>query len=240
MRTENGNRREWFRRAALAGAGMVATGAHLPTALAASREKEVEANEDLMREHGVLRRALLVYRAAAARLASDPAKVPVDALARTATLFRSFGEDYHERKLEERFIFPAVRKLTGPVAAYPDILQTQHERGRQLTDYVLQVTRHGNIAGGNVTPLARALSAFELMYEHHTAREDTVVFTAWKDALSGKAYREMSEQFEQIEKRTFGHDGFDDAVKQIGAIEARMGLSDIAQFTMPPPPVGAT
>ena len=32
------------------------------------------------------------------------------AIARTAKLFRSFGEDYHERKLEEAYIFPAYEK----------------------------------------------------------------------------------------------------------------------------------
>ena len=157
-------------------------------------------------------------------------------LARTAQLFRTFGEDYHERRLEEKFIFPVVRKVKGPAAAYPDVLQTQHDRGRELTDYVLRVTRHGKIARSNAAPLARALGAFELMYEHHTAREDTIVFTAWKDALSDKAYEEMSEQFETIEQRMFGHDGFEDAVLRIGAIEAQMGLDDISRFTMSLPP----
>jgi hemerythrin-like domain-containing protein len=236
MNTEIQNRRQFFKMAAIAGSGMIAMGSGVSGAVAAEEEKEVEANEDLMREHGVLRRALLVYRAAADRLRSDPAKMPPDALAKTAKLFRTFGEDYHERKLEEKFIFPVVRKVKGPAATYPDVLQTQHDRGRKLTDYVLQVTQHGTIASGNILPLAQALSAFELMYEYHTAREDTIVFTAWKDALSDKAYKEMSEQFEQIEKQMFGHDGFEDAVRQIGAIESELGLSDIAQFTISPPP----
>jgi hemerythrin-like domain-containing protein len=198
--------------------------------------KDVGANEDLMREHGVLRRALLVYRAAAARLRTDPARVPADALAQTAHLFRTFGEDYHERKLEEEHIFPAVRKAKGPAASLVDVLLAQHERGRQLTDYVLRTTAQGRIAAGAALPLAQALDAFELMYEHHTAREDTVVFPAWKDALSGKAYEDMSERFEDIEKRMFGHDGFDDAVRRIAAIEARLGITELATFTMPAPP----
>ena len=200
------------------------------------KSKEVGATEDLMREHGVLRRALLVYRAAAARLRSDPARVPADALTQTAQLFRTFGEDYHERKLEEEHIFPAVRKAKGPAAAYVDVLHAQHDRGRQLTDYVLRATARGRIAGGNVLPLAQALEAFELMYEHHTAREDTIVFPAWKDALSGKAYDEMSARFEDIEKRMFGHDGFEDAVKRIATIETRLGIDDLARFTMAAPP----
>jgi hemerythrin-like domain-containing protein len=216
---------------------IVAAGGHAAaTAHSAEKDKEVGDNEDLMREHGVLRRALLVYRAAAARLRSDPAKVPVDALAQTAQLFRTFGEDYHERKLEEEHIFPAVRKAKGPAGALVDVLRAQHDRGRQLTDYVLRATGQGRIAGASVLPLAQALDAFELMYEHHTAREDTIVFPAWKDALSGKAYDEMSERFEDIEKRMFGHDGFEDAVKRIAAIETSLGIDDLARFTMPAPP----
>ncbi|HEX5512839.1 MAG TPA: hemerythrin domain-containing protein, partial [Gammaproteobacteria bacterium] len=147
-----------------------------------------------------------------------------------------FGEDYHERKLEEELIFPMVSKLDDPAAAYPVVLKQQHERGRELTDYVLQLTRQGSIPSGSTAQLARALNAFALMYEHHTAREDTVVFVAWKNALSDQAYRDMSEQFEQIERQTFGHDGFEDAVGQIAAIESEFGLSDIAQFTIAPPP----
>lgn len=205
-------------------------------AAAVEKEKTVTASEDLMREHGVLRRALLVYREAAGRLRNDASKVPADALMKTARLFRSFGEDYHERALEEKYIFPVVRKLKSPAAAYPDVLKKQHDRGREFTDYVMDVTRSGSIASNNAGPLAQALNAFELMYEHHTAREDTVVFVAWKDALSEKRYNELSDTFEQIERQFFGHDGFEDAVRQITAIESQFGLSDIAQFTIGPPP----
>src|SRR5215216_5902885 len=68
---------------------------------------EVTAPEDLMREHGVLRRALLVYTATAGKLRTNASAVSPDALQKTAKLFRTFGEDYHEKKLEETYIFPA-------------------------------------------------------------------------------------------------------------------------------------
>jgi hypothetical protein len=67
---------------------------------------EVTATEDLMREHGVLRRALLVYSETAAKLRNNPSSVAPDALQKTAQLFRVFGEEYHERRLEEAYIFP--------------------------------------------------------------------------------------------------------------------------------------
>jgi hemerythrin-like domain-containing protein len=64
----------------------------------------VTATEDLMREHGVLRRALLVYSAAAVNLRGNPSSISSDALQKIAKLFRAFGEEYHEKKLEEAYI----------------------------------------------------------------------------------------------------------------------------------------
>ena len=63
-----------------AGAGLVLAGAHNQIVQAAEAEadddgeKEVGAVEDLMREHGVLRRAILVYREAAVKLRAKPAE----------------------------------------------------------------------------------------------------------------------------------------------------------------------
>jgi hypothetical protein len=79
-------------------------------------------------------------------------------------LFRSFGEDYHEKKLEETHVFPTIKKTGGPAAAYVDILIAQHQRGREITDYVLAVTGKGAIGTGDAEPLARALDSVELMY----------------------------------------------------------------------------
>jgi hemerythrin-like domain-containing protein len=196
---------------------------------------EVTATEDLMREHGVLRRALLVYTAAATKLHSNPSSIPPDALQKTAKLFRAFGEEYHEKKLEEAYIFPAVKQAGGEAAIYPDILVTQHNRGREITDYIINVTQNAKL-GGNAEDLAKALDAFVLMYRNHAAREDTIIFPAWKQTLTDKQLDEMNDKFEDIEHEQFGEDGFEDAVKQISAIESSLGLADITQFTAPPPP----
>ena len=198
-------------------------------------EKDVTAAEDLMREHGILRRALIVYSEAAVRLRRNTAEVPPDALQKTAKLFRTFGEDYHEKQLEEAFIFPSVKKRGGEAARYSDILVTQHDRGRDITDYITSVANSPKI-GANAGRLAEALDAFDRMYETHAAHEDTIVFPAWKDAISNYEYKELSEKFEEIEHKTFGEDGFDDAVKQIAEIEGSLKMTDISQFTAPVPP----
>src|SRR5689334_24013429 len=102
-------------------------------------EEDVGAVEDLMREHGVLRRAILAFRASAGRLTAGQS-VDAQALHRTAQLFRSFGEEYHEKKLEEENIFPQVKKAGGAAAALVDVLLAQHRRGREIISYVLDAT----------------------------------------------------------------------------------------------------
>src|SRR4029077_6207950 len=110
-----------------------------------------------MREHGILRRALLVYSETALRLRKNPADVSPDALQKTANLFRNFGEDYHEKMLEEAYIFPKIKqKGSGDAGKYPDILIAQHVRGREITDHIISVT-NGAKLGANAPAFAETL-----------------------------------------------------------------------------------
>jgi hemerythrin-like domain-containing protein len=200
----------------------------------ADSEAEVTATEDLMREHGVLRRALLVYQESAMKL-RRAAVVPPEPLQKTAKLFRAFGEEYHEKKLEEVYIFPAVKKAGGAAGAYADVLIAQHQRGREITDFIIAAAAGPKISTGNVEEFAAALESLVRMYEHHAAIEDTVVFPAWKQTLNSSQLDEMNDKFEEIEHEQFGEDGFENALKQMSEIEQSLGLSDLAQFTAPAP-----
>ena len=199
----------------------------------ADGEGEVTANEDLMREHGVLRRILSAYREIAPKLAAGGAGVDAVALGQAATLFRTFGEHYHEQLLEEQHIFPIVRKAGGKGGGIVDTLLAQHQRGREITDFVLDRTKAGHIATGSGEELSRALTAFARMYEAHAAREDTIIFPAFKASIGPKAYDELGDRFEDIEKREFGGDGFDMALAKVERIEQALGVADLAAFTAP-------
>jgi hemerythrin-like domain-containing protein len=212
---------------------------HSRRARAAEREKEekeVEAAEDLMREHGVLRRALLVYSEAASRLLRSSAEIPISAIGETAALFRSFGEEYHERALEEKHVFPPLIAKGGAIASTAKTLTAQHQRGREITDYISAIVRKGRIAAPDVAAFAGTLVSFVRMYEHHAAIEDTIIFPAWKAVISEGQYRELSEQFEDLEHRMFGKDGFEDALERIGRIEQAFGLDNLEALTAPNPP----
>jgi len=214
-------------------------GAGSSSTAAASEPKEgdaddVSATEDLMREHGVIRRVLVIYRESAARLRAKATSFPPDALQRAATLMRAFGEDYHEKQLEEANIFPVLTKGGGPIAGTVDTLTAQHQRGREITEYVLAATKK-TIGAQSAEPLARSLEDFARMYEEHAAVEDTIVFPAWKKALSPKQLDEMGDRFEDIEKKTFGWDGFEDAVRQVVAIEKTLGIDLSGMMAAAPP-----
>jgi hemerythrin-like domain-containing protein len=240
----NSARREWLVGLSSLSAGVILLGCNRgepsqptkPGAKTTKAEPEVTATEDLMREHGVLRRALLVYQETASKL-RNASVIPPGPLQRTAQLFRDFGEEYHEKKLEEVYIFPAVKKAGGAAAAYADILIAQHQRGREITDFILATTSGAQIAGANLKPFATALESLVRMYEHHAAIEDTVVFPAWKETQSAEQLNEMNDKFEEIEHQQFGEDGFENALKQMIEIEQSLGLGDLAQFTAPAPPV---
>jgi hypothetical protein len=100
-------------------------------------EEEVSPAEDLMREHGVLKRVLLTYREALRRIAARQ-DLPPEPLADGARIIREFIEDYHE-KLEEDFLFPRFRKANVQVELV-EVLMQQHQAGRRLTDVTLRLS----------------------------------------------------------------------------------------------------
>jgi hemerythrin-like domain-containing protein len=54
--------------------------------------------------------------------------------------------------------------------------------------------------------LQNDLKAFVRMYAPHEAREDTVLFPALHEIVSQHEYDALGEEFERIERKTFGGD----------------------------------
>src|SRR6266496_6869349 len=122
-----------FSGAALAGVGLL-RGAETERK-SGEKEAEVGPPEDLMREHGVLKRVLLIYGEALRRLDAKQ-DFPPEALAEAAGIIRSLVEDYHE-KLEEDFLFPRFEKANQLVDLVK-VLREQHQAGRRVTDITLR------------------------------------------------------------------------------------------------------
>ena len=71
-------------------------------------EAEIPLTEDLMREHGLLNRVLLVYEEIIRRIDADE-NFSLSTLNNAVSIIKSFIEDYHE-KLEEDYLFPLFEK----------------------------------------------------------------------------------------------------------------------------------
>lgn len=191
--------------------------------------EEVLPVEDLMREHGVLRRILLIYGEAIRRLEKelelDPAVV-----ASSATLVRRFIEEYHE-KSEEDHVFPHFEQA-GKLVELVATLKEQHQAGRRVTASILELATAASLASDtNRQALVTRLRQFIRMYEPHAAREDTVLLPAFRSVVTPRQYDAYSELFEEQEHRLFGPQGFEDIVAQVGDLEARLDLADLRQFT---------
>ena len=224
-------RRTFIRAGLIAGASTFA-GAMLVRAATEKKneeEEEVSPAEDLMREHGVLKRVLLIYGEAIRRIDAN-ADLPPATVADSAKIIRSFIEDYHE-KLEEDFLFPRFRKA-GKLVDLVDVLFQQHQAGRRVTDATLQLATFQALENSDDRrKLADAMRQFIRMYNPHEAREDTVLFPAFRKIVSGHEYDSLGEDFEKKEHELFGQEGFEGMVDKVAGIEKKLAIYDLAQFT---------
>jgi len=196
-----------------------------------TEEKEIEVGppEDLMREHGVLKRVLLIYGEALRRLEAKQ-DFPPDALADAAGIIRSFIEDYHE-KLEEDFLFPRFEKANQLVDLVK-VLRTQHQAGRRVTDITMRFANLQSLKNDSErAQLIASMQQFIRMYNPHEAREDTVLFPAFRKIVSPHEFDSLGEDFEKKEDELFGEDGFEKVVDKVAGIEKHLGIYDLAQFT---------
>jgi hemerythrin-like domain-containing protein len=226
----NEPRRRWLRYTGLLIAGMAPLPAQRkPAAKKDEEDEDISPAEDLMREHGVLKRVLLIYREVINRIDSKR-DFPPDVVMSSAKLIRSFVEDYHE-KLEEDYLFPRFRKANKLVDLV-DVLKLQHQKGRILTDRTMQIaTAQALKDEGQRTNLRRLLHPFVRMYEPHEAREDTVLFPAFRKIVSKHEYDALGEEFEKKENQLFHGDGFEKNVDAVARLEKEIGIYDLAQFT---------
>jgi hemerythrin-like domain-containing protein len=227
--------------AGAAGTGVVLiSSAALGAGAAAKAENKTEKGEDipptedLMREHGVLRRILLVYDEAARRLATDDAPV-VGVVSSAAGLVRRFVESYHE-KLEEEFVLPKLEKA-GKLVDLAKVIRLQHTAGRKLTESILKGTKTGGKTGGKVASaeqrraIVADMQSFARMYAAHTAWEDTELFPVYRAQFTEAELDKLGEKFEEQEHKLLGASGFEGALKEVGDLEKALGIHDLAQFT---------
>jgi hemerythrin-like domain-containing protein len=216
-------RRDWLWKGGVASAALIIPAV---TGFALPEEVEVSPTEDLMREHGLLNRVLLIYEESARRL-SGKGDLDPRLLADAAGIIKNFIENYHE-KLEEDYLFPRFEKA-GKLTDLVAVLRQQHQAGRQVTSQIQQLATAKT--AGDRQKLTTAIAAFIRMYRPHEAREDTVLFPALHEIVSAHEFDALGDDFEKKEHELFGKEGFEGMVVKVGELEKQLGIFDLAKFT---------
>jgi hemerythrin-like domain-containing protein len=187
--------------------------------------------EDLMTEHGLLIRILLIYRHLLAGQASGR-PVPAGHAHDSALIIHDYIEAFHE-ELEEAYVFTRLMQA-GQLKPTVSTLLLQHARGRELTQLILAESGgNGSLPAAAAARVTSAMAAFVRMYEPHEAREDTVVYPAFRALLKPTEITDLGERFAELQTEQFGNDGFAAMVGRVAAIERALGIYDLAQFTPP-------
>ena len=225
------SRRQFLRQgSALAAAAALLGPAHLLAAeQKAAAEVGVTPTEDLMREHGVLRRIMLLFDDFGTRL-QGAADFPLEALTQATKIIRTFIQDYHEQD-EELQIFPSFAKA-GKMMDLLKVLLAQHRAGRKVIAAVEAQATPASLKGPAGREKIRGLLAsFNRMYRPHAAWEDTVLYPAFRSVISPKEFDALGDNFEDNEQKLFGKDGFEKIVAEVAGLEKQLGLYDLSQFT---------
>ena len=237
MTNEFGNRREFLTKTGIILTGAAAICSSINVGQAQEKTKmhqieDVSPPEDLMREHGVLRRILLIYDCIEGCLNCGK-EFPPEVLSNAANIIRKFVEEYHE-KLEEQHIFPRFEKA-GKLTELVKILKEQHKAGRLLTEYIKKSSAAAATLkeAGKRKELAEKIHFFSRMYRPHAAREDTILFPAFRSIVSVQEFDSLGESFEEQEDALFGEGGFEKVVAQVADLEKLLGIYELKQFTPP-------
>ena len=179
-------------------------------------EEAVTPPEDLMREHGVLDRVLLIYQAVLRNFDTKHDFDPV-VLTQSAEIVRDFIENYHEKSEEEQ-VFPRFRKA-GKMVDLVETLLAQHQAGRRVTATIIKLASNNPADGADRQALKKSMQSFIAMYRPHAAREDTDLFPKLRELVSAHEYDAMAEDFEKKEHQLFGDDGFEKMVDRVAKLE---------------------
>ncbi|HEY4170834.1 MAG TPA: hemerythrin domain-containing protein [Reyranella sp.] len=198
-----------------------------PTGKKSAESVPVTATEDLMREHGVVERLLLIYDTGIRRLGQGEDLDPT-ILTQTGETMRDFVHDYHEKNEEEQ-VFPHF-KTAGRMVELVTVLQAQHAACRKLTERVIDLAPKSG-SKEQRERMIQAMQATITMYRPHAAREDTDVFPTLRSLVTPNEFEQIGEALEKSETDKFGTDGFEKVVKKVEALEKRLGINDISQFT---------
>lgn len=185
--------------------------------------------EFLDREHGIFHRAIFIleeFRGGTdARMDLPPQLLQgaVDVLRRSVT-------DHHQ-KIEEKFIYSSL-DAAGKLGGLVGVLREQHEAAARLSEILGRLAADFSAKDlEKRRTLGSAIHLFGRMYRAHVAREETVLFPAFRQALAPRAYEDVNSRFLAANTQAWGTDGFDETIRRLAEYESELGIGDLSAFT---------
>jgi hemerythrin-like domain-containing protein len=215
------------RRSLLKSAAAAAAAAMAAPAFAQQRAMPMKTpGEDLMQEHGLVGRVILVYRRAI-ELAEANRFYHPDRVAAAAQIVSRVIHGHHEPE-EEEIMFPVLEKPVE-LNMLVSVLRGQHRAARALTARIgLEIADPGR-----KSQALQAMRDFIQMYEPHGAYENSIVYPAFRETVGPRRYAELSKLWADNERKLLG--SFGNYTTRLAGIEQALGLS-LADYTPPPPP----
>jgi hemerythrin-like domain-containing protein len=190
-------------------------------------EGGITATERLMRDSGVLLRILSVYEAGGRRLGGGE-DIESAIFTAAAETMRDFVHGYHEKQEEEQ-IFPRFKKA-GRMVELVDVMLAQHAAGQKLTVRILELAPK-SATKAERQAMIEAMQASSVLYRPHVARELTDLLPTLRTLVTPNEFDELSATLEKDESDKLGKEGFDKMAKKVEALEKRIGINDLSQFT---------
>lgn len=184
---------------------------------------EPSPTEDLMREHGLLDRILLIYEF---YLGQIHQLKPIDLalLTESTQIIRSFIEEYHE-PMEEKYIFAPLLEKKIEVELITELI-VQHKVSKLITGKIFTY-----VAQSNIPKIDYYIRMFLHMYRAHESREDTVIFNKFREMTPPARMAELGDEFERSETEKFGPDGYERILQRVNQIETNLGIHNLKSYT---------
>ena len=191
-------------------------------------ENKITLGEDLMREHGLMNRLMLLYKESVCSIGVNEDSIGV--LKSAAKIMHDFIHDFHEEN-EEHDVYPLFNE-NKKMHTITTIMEEQHEVGKRMTERILSLTKAGVSPDSSaISEMTDIVEQFQHMYMPHASLEDTVLWPAVQEMKGDAAYTKMGMALEKKEEEKFGEEYFDKLASRVEKLEKKLGISDLSVFT---------
>ncbi len=192
-------------------------------------EKESSPTEDLMKEHGVIERIMLIYQRMIEKAITGQ-EVDVSVINRASKMVNEYVSKHHEHD-EEEYVFPKFREANY-IVDLVDTLEHQHNVSRELNLQVMELSSKGaEITQDEAVRLLDLCGMFINMYLPHISRENTILFPTFFDIVSPEYVQDTKKKMEDEEEKVLGETGFRGFVGHVAELEKEVGCHELSQYT---------